>query len=160
MLTLPPLPDQATLEMMALWAAAGATTGFGSVFARWLLKPGVFGNIEYEPPLHIPGAPQPESPLPRPWSMAGARAAAAGAAVGALMAWGWYGPEDTQVRLGVLLALAGLARSLWYVVHTLRDVPAIGEPPPDDPDKTVAARMPGALGGAVMAALGLAMAFL
>jgi hypothetical protein len=157
---LPPLPDAATLAVLPWWIAGGATAGFGAVVFQWLTKPGVFGELVREEPIHIPGAPAPSDPVPVPWGPAGSRAALVGALAAALWAWGWYGPEDTQHRIAIFFALAGLGQSLWELLKVHRDAPTVGEPPSDDPEQALPARLRRALGGLGFAALGVAMAWL
>lgn len=144
---------------MAWWAVGGAAAGLASVAFQWIVKPGVFGELAREEPVHVPGAPQPADPAPPPWSLVGWRAAAIGAVLGALGAWGWYGPEDTRHRIGLIFAILGVAQSLWQLVRLHDGAPAVGEPPPDDPEDTVQARLPRAWWGLVMAALGVVMAY-
>jgi hypothetical protein len=150
---LPPLPDQATLDAMGWWACGGAAIGFGAIVVQWLKKPRV-----KQAPLAIPGAPKPDDPAPTPWGPSGLFAAVGGAVLAALWAWGWYGPEEAMSRIGVILAVLGVLQSVRLLLHTLGDVPAVGEPPPEDPDKNAAARLPGAWFGLVMAGLGVLMA--
>jgi hypothetical protein len=157
---LPPLPDAAALEVLPFWIAGGAAAGFGAVTLQWLIKPGVFGELVREEPIHIPGAPAPHDPAPVPWGPAGLRAALVGALAAALWAWGWYGPAETQHRIAVLFALTGLAQSLWELLKVHRDAPTVGEPPSDGPQHVLPARFRRALGGLGFAALGVAMAWL
>ena len=157
---LPPLPDAATLAVLPWWIAGGAAAGFGAVAFQWLTKPGVFGEPVREEPIHIPGAPAPSDPVPVPWGPAGLRAALVGALAAALWAWGWYGTEDTRHRIAAFFAFAGLGRSLWELLKVHRDAPTVGEPPPDDPEQALPARLQRTLGGLGFAALGVAMAWL
>ena len=155
---LPSLPTAATLEVVPYWAVGGAALGFGAILVQWLIKPGVFGDIVREPPRHIPGAPKPDDPARSPWGPAGLGAAALGAAVAALWAWGWYGPEEEMRGIGVFVALVGVGQSLRQLLRTVRDVPAVGEAPPADPEDSVATRLRKAWSGIALAGLGLVMA--
>ena len=155
---LPLLPDPAALAAMPWWAAGGAALGLGATAFQWLTRPGVFGEIVREAPIHVPGAPKPDDPAPAPWSPAGLRAALLGAVIGAAIGWGWYLPEESRDRVGVLFALVGVLHSAWRLLRVHRDAPAVGEPPPDDPEQTVQARLRSAWGGLVLAAFGVVMA--
>jgi len=152
-----PMPDPATQDAMIRWAVGGAVLGFGSILVQWFVKR-VLRRAPADLALHIPGAPQVSDPTPAPWSPAGLWAAIVLAVIGAMGAWGWYGSELAQQRLGLILATVGVLQAVWQLLHVVRDIPAVGEPPPDDPDKTVAARMPAAWGGIAMACFGALVA--
>jgi hypothetical protein len=156
---LPPMPDAATLEAMQLWAMAGAGLGIGVVAVKWLTRPGVFGPGVNEEPLHIPGAPLPARLPPPPWSLSGLRAAAFGAALGGMLCWSFNTPDEVQQKVGVAFAILGVLQSVWALLRTMHDLPVVGEPPPEDPRDTVKLRLPGAIGGVLLACLGVAMAF-
>lgn len=136
-----------------------ATFGFGAILVQWLSKR-VLRKAPAAPPLHIPGAPKAADPAPSPWGPSGVFSAVVGAATGAVFAWGWYGPEAAMYRLGVIFAFVGVVHAVWQGLRLVRDAPAVGEAPPDDPDKTVAARMPGVLGGIALACFGALIALL
>ena len=156
---LPPWPDAATLAAMPYWVIGGAAAGLAAIAFEWIVKPGVFGRVVREEPIHVPGAPKPVDVAPPPWSAAGLRAAAIGAVVGGVAAWGWLGPKESQQSIGVTFAIVGVVQSIWLLVCIQRDAPAVGEPPPDDPAETVEARLRGAWGGVAMAAFGVVMAY-
>lgn len=154
MTILPPWPDAATLEMMRWWAAGGAAIGFGAVAVQWLAKR-VLRKVPAEAQLHIPGAPRVHDPAPTPWGPAGLAALLGCAVIGAASAWGWYGPDEARRPIGVLFAVVGVLQAVRRLLGVSRDAPAVGEPPPDDPEKTVAARLPAAWGAIVFACFGV-----
>ena len=152
-----PPPDAATIEAMKAWAAAGAALGFGALLPKWLAAHGSRGAA-IEPAPHIPGAPGANEAVPAPWSASGLGAAAFGALLGAMGAWGWYGGSSAQHAIGLAMACLGVPAALWQVRRVQRDGPAVGEPPPDDPDAAPSVLLQKALAGLGFAALGLVMA--
>jgi len=152
-----PPPDAATIEAMKAWAAAGAALGFGALLPKWLAAHGWRG-APIEPAPHIPGAPGADKAAPAPWSAPGLGAATLGAFLGAMGAWGWYGGSSAQHAIGLAMACLGVPAALWQVLRVQRDGPAVGEPPPDDPDAAPSVLLQKALAGLGFAALGLVMA--
>ena len=152
-----PPPDAATIEAMKAWAIAGAALGFGTLLPKWLAAHGWRGAPS-EPTLHIPGAPGADKAAPAPWSAPGLGTATLGAFLGAMGAWGWYGGPSAQHAIGLAMACLGVPAALWQVLRVQRDGPAVGEPPPDDPDEAPSVLLFRALAGLGFAALGLVMA--
>jgi hypothetical protein len=87
------------------------------------------------------------------------RAVAVGAALGAVMSWGFLGTEGTRRRVHLLLEVFAVAMAVWALTGVLRDAPVVGEAPPEDPAMALGARLRGAAGKLAMAAIALLMAW-
>lgn len=161
---LPSMPDAATLGQMAMWAGGGALT----VFFGWALarigdsrSPFAGPRVEKPPPMDIPGYEPPDDEHDD-WTTlrAGLQFTALGALGGALIGWGLTQPDlpDDRFQLGVeVLAVCAAA---FVLARTMQDIPAVGEAPPDDPDKAHSARVRNALLKLGAAAFMLAMVWL
>jgi hypothetical protein len=131
---------------MAWWAGAGAAVGLGSWAITFIVnyredRVPRWSSACDRPGIEVPGYHPDEEEN---------RFAAPGMAlqlplVGALggAALGWFMSLSESVDPGLQLAieLVAFTAAAFVLVRTMRDIPAVGEAPPDDPDKRVAVRV-------------------
>jgi hypothetical protein len=146
---LPPMPDAATLETMAWWAgtcALVALGGWGIARIANSRSPFAGPRDREPPPVEVPGYTPPGADDDR-WTTlrSGLRYTLAGAFGGAMMGWLTATPESLDPGLDFLFETLGVVAAAIMLIRVMRDRPAVGEAPPDDPDDTVAARLPGAI---------------
>lgn len=96
-----------------------------------------------------PGSEETDWTSPR----AAPRLAAFGALGGAVIGWIISLPDGLDSRLELGAELFGLAAAGLVLMRTMRDMPAVGEAPPDDPEQDFRTRVRNAalkLGGAAL----------
>lgn len=143
------MPDAATLGQMAVWAGGGALT----VFFGWALarigdgcSPFAGLRAEEPPPVDIPGYEPPEGEHDD-WTTLGAGLwfTVWGALIGALIGWAQAQPDLPDDRFQLGMEVLAVCAAAFVLARTMQDIPAVGEAPPDDPDKAHSARVRNAL---------------
>lgn len=158
---LPQLSDQARAAV-AWWAGLGAAVGFGG----WLINFVV--NYHRRPPRRAQSCDRPGVEVPGHKGDDGGRAglmspqaavgvALVGAVAGGLIGLGIDGPEGLNDRLELLGQLLAVASAAFVLTRIMRDTRPVGEAPPEDPDGTLAARLPWAVVQLALAAFMLAL---
>ena len=158
---LPALPDQATLAAMPSWAAIGAAIGLGAwIFNRIAERNMRFGREDSSslPAVEVPGAELDKEP---DWTSPklALKLTMAGALVGAFVAWPIAAPLEDHDKFELLAAAFGLFAAMVALTRLLRDRTAVGEAPPEDPENTVARRLPGVALDVAFAVFMLAVAW-
>ena len=137
------MPDAAMLETMTWWGLAGAAIALGGWAVAWLAdRRSPFAGPRQSPTVEVlgftpPGENEHDWTSPR----SAARLAVAGAFGGALLSWIIAAPDELDDRLQLGMELAVVAAAALVLLRTMRDIPAVGEAPPDDPDATLAVRV-------------------